>query len=502
MSDLDNDVIVSSASMPSDNDQALRLVETFGHRLRYCEGIGWLVWSGHYWESSKSSAVALARRVARKRSLEAVSAGNRDVIAQALAMESAGHITGCLKLAESDARVHVKVEDLDADDWLLCVTNGTIDLRTGIIRDHRSEDLITKMAPVVYDPQAQHIAFDSFLATVEAGSAGMSDFLARCLGMALTGDASAESLTLLQGYAGAGKTTLTDAVSEMLGDYSVKLPISSFMLSKHGRAAGAASPDLVRLRGSRFAFAAESDSAARLDAGVVKNLTGGEKTTARDLYSEQITFRQTWKIWIVSNYDPKCDSDDTGLWRRIIKVVFPPVPTEKRDPGIKRSMFSDPVCRSAILAWAVRGCLAWQVAGGGRIGLQMTSDVIAGTDAYREAQDPLTMWLAESGLSFSSSSQMPIADVRLSYEEWCRESGFTPVLGRRFNLWLEGRNCTRGQMKIYGITTKVWFGITDKSRPVTKVTTIPITLNSYTENKVIGNPVTLVTGPMTSGVIL
>lgn len=502
MSDLENEVILSSATMPTDNDQALRLVEKYGHRIKHCEGLGYLIWNHKYWEPSEAEAKELVRKVARDRSIEAVKVGNQETIKAALTMESSGHIKGCLTLAESDPRLRVAIDELDSDDWLLCVQNGTLDLRTGILREHRSTDLITRMAPVTFDKEAKHSAFDAFLATVEAGSAGMGDFLARCLGMALTGDSSAESLTLLQGNAGAGKTTLTDAFSEMLGGYAVKMPITSFMLSKHGRAAGAATPDLVGLRGSRFAFAAESDSAARLDAGVVKNLTGGEKITARDLWSAQISFRQTWKIWIVSNYDPKCDSDDTGLWRRIIKVVFPAVPTEKRDPGIKRAMFSDPVCRSAILAWAVRGCLAWQAAGGGRIGLQMTSDVIAGTDAYREAQDPIGMWASESGLTFGEGGMITVRDLRDSYEKWCDDSGFTPVLGKRFNSWLEAHGGRREKRRIGHETPVVWVEIRAKSLDVLTVPSFPIVTKCHIEKLVMGNMGTTRTEPMTSGLIL
>ena len=467
------DIHTSSGPLFSDNDQGLRIVEQHRDVMRFCPGIGWLVYNGKRWDPSVHAAISLARKSARRRVLDALKTGDRETLNKALSLESAGHITGALKLAESDERVHISVAALDLDPWKLNVNNGTLDLKTGDLLPHDRNDLITKLAPVDYDPKARHAAFDAYLATIDAGVAGMSEFLSRALGMALSGDASAEVLSLLQGDGGAGKTTITDSFAEMLGDYAVKLPIAAFMLSKHGRAPGAASPDIVRLRGARFAFAAEGDVAAKLDAGIIKLLTGNELVSARNLWEEPIEFRATWKLWLVSNYDPKADSDDSGLWRRIIKIQFPAVPVEKRDPAIKRFMTTDPLCRAAILAWAVRGCLDWQKRGGGRNGLAVPQEVDACTAAYRLGQDPLTMWAGEAGLTFNKVGIIRVKDLRASYETWCEDAGFTPVLGRRFNTWLEGRGAIRDKRRMGSETPVVWVGITAKSLDVLTVLTFP-----------------------------
>jgi hypothetical protein len=40
------------------------------------------------------------------------------------------------------------------DPWLLNCNNGALDLRTGELRAHRREDLLTKLAPVAFDRAA------------------------------------------------------------------------------------------------------------------------------------------------------------------------------------------------------------------------------------------------------------------------------------------------------------------------------------------------------------
>lgn len=181
-------------------------------------------------------------------------------IKAALDFESAAHVKATVELAKSDAKLATSVDQLDAHPWKLNVCNGTIDLTTGTLSLHNKDDLLTKLAPVKFSQNAKHEILDKYLDTLDKETPGMSAFLARCFGAALTGDASPETLFILQGDGGSGKTTLVEAIAAMLGDYAVKLPFQSFCQSKHGRGPGSASPDLMMLRGTRLAYASEETS--------------------------------------------------------------------------------------------------------------------------------------------------------------------------------------------------------------------------------------------------
>jgi putative DNA primase/helicase len=65
--------------------------------------------------------------------------------------------------ARSEADVPVSPSKLNANAWLLNCKNGTVDLRTGELLRHRLADLLTKMATVDYDPQADAHAFTKLL---------------------------------------------------------------------------------------------------------------------------------------------------------------------------------------------------------------------------------------------------------------------------------------------------------------------------------------------------
>jgi len=446
----------------TDLDASLRFAEASAELLRYVPGIGWHVWDGKRWAPNHSSrAFEQAKYCARKwtkRCLETNGENREKMVRGALSLEGGSHIQAVVKLAESDNRLVIPVSALDRSPWLFNVENGTLDLHAGSLRPHCREDMLTKLAPVQYIAGAQHPMLDRFLAGLESRCSGMPAFLARCFGACLTGDASPETLFLLQGEGGSGKTTLTEAASAMLGDYSAKLQFESFCLSKHGRAPGAASPDLMKLRGARLAYASEGDASARLDAGVVKTLTGNEPVCARALYAEPITFPQTWKLWLVSNYDPRADSDDTGLWRRMLKLNFKEIPAAERDPAVKRVLTEDPTARSALLSWSLAGCLDWQARGGGRIGLAAPAEVEAITADYRQRQDTLLEWwedLTSSDATLDRNGFTPGPEVRRHYERWCEDNGARPVMVRRLAAYLE----SKGLLPKRTNTARGWEGI-------------------------------------------
>jgi putative DNA primase/helicase len=444
----------------TDIDTSLRFAKANSALLRYSPGIGWLFWDSRRWkEDSEGKAIELSKKCARKWTMKAARSENPGRLRGALSLESASHVRAAVDLAKSDPRLVINAVSLDTNPWILNVQNGTLDLRTGDLRPHRREDFCTKVAPVEFRADAGHPVLMRFLEDCERATPGMAPFLARCFGAALSGDASSESLYLLQGDGGSGKTTLVEAIAAMLGDYAVKLPFESFCQSKHGRTPGAASSDLMRLRGSRLAYASEGDQSARLDAGVVKALTGNEPITARALYSAPITFLQTWKLWLVTNFDPKADSEDSGIWRRMLKLQFAVIPKESRDPAVKRVLTSDPAARSALLAWALTGCLDWQARGGGREGLAPPDAVQAITDAYRSKQDTLGEWwedLLTADADLLSFGATAVGEVRKQYVSWCEENGSFPISVKRFTDYLESKGLTRARG---AGGTRMWRGL-------------------------------------------
>src|SRR5262249_29309384 len=146
------------------------------------------------------------RRMYREAANEKDSAARAALVDWAKKSESADRLRAMLKLAQSAEGIAVKPDAFDADPWALNVLNGTIDLRTGVRREHRRDDLITALAPVWHDPAARLALWDRFLGDVTGGNADLQTFLQRAAGATLAGVTPDEVLLFVHGPEASGKS--------------------------------------------------------------------------------------------------------------------------------------------------------------------------------------------------------------------------------------------------------------------------------------------------------
>jgi putative DNA primase/helicase len=188
----------------TDYGNAERLVADHGSDLRFAPGFGWFAWDGRRWKrDTDGEVVRRAKKMVRtlySKAADVNDLGERKRIAKwANDCESQARLAAAVKLAETEREVVVDPDALDANRFLLNVANGTVDLRTGDLREHRREDLLTKLTAVVYDPQARSDLWESFLQRATGGDSEFASFLQRAAGYSLTGDVSEEVLFFAHG---------------------------------------------------------------------------------------------------------------------------------------------------------------------------------------------------------------------------------------------------------------------------------------------------------------
>jgi putative DNA primase/helicase len=307
---------------------------------------------------------------------------------------------------------------LDADPWLLNVRNGTIELKTGELREHRRDDLITKLASVEYDPEAEDKRWDTFLEQVTDGDDVLAGFLVRAVGCTLVGFASEEAIFFVHGPGATGKTTFVEAVKTALGDYALTTGFDTFLRKR----AGGIPVDIARFPGARLVVASEVDEGQRLAEGMVKQLTGGDTVTARHLYSSPFEFKPQMTLWFVANSRPAVVGSDDGFWRRMTQIPFlRVVPEGERNTDFKRQLTLDPAALAAVASWAVRGCLDWQ-----RVGLEVPQKVRDYTADYRTENSPIDRWMSDE-LAFEPEAITTNGELRASLESWIRANEFKEI---------------------------------------------------------------------------
>jgi putative DNA primase/helicase len=432
----------------TDLGNAERFVAHHGEDVRYCyPWRKWLVWTGARWERDEAGLVhRLAKETVRGIYREAAAAEDEDrrkaLAKHAAASESEARIRAMVELAKSE--VPISPDELDADPWLLNVQNGTINLRTGELREHRREDLITKLAPVEYDPGATAPTWEAFLERVLPGKE-LRAFVQRAVGYSATGDTSEQCMFIHHGPGANGKSTFQETVAAALGDYAMRTPTETLLVKRSGGVPN----DVARLKGARFVAASETEEGRRLAESLVKDLTGQDTISARFMWAEWFDFKPTHALHLSTNHKPEIRGTDAAIWRRIRLIPWAvTIPPAEQDRKLAEKLRDE---LPGILAYIVRGCSAWL-----REGLKAPEVVRQATQAYQAEMDVLAAFLADCCLRDQDESAFA-GELWGAWKRWCDESGEQAGTQKRFG----GRLAERGFLNHRDSRTgrKVWSGL-------------------------------------------
>ena len=399
----------------SDFGNAERLKAHVGNRFAYVHSWGaWLHHDSVRWARDGSgeairAALATLRAVAAEAGKVSDGDQRAELLKHALDSESSARIAAMVTLGQS--LLPIDNEALDRDPDVLNVANGTLDLRTAMLRPHDRGDWITRVCPVAWDPDAKAPRWEAFLHRAMGGNEHLIAFLQRAIGYSLTGHTNEQVLLLLYGTGANGKSTFLETLRNLLADYAAIADFTTF-LKRDGEGAR---NDLARLVGARFVSAVEAEAGKPLAEALVKQLTGGDTITARFLFREFFDFRPQFKIWLAANHKPHIGGSDHGIWRRIRLIPFTvTIPEAERDPKLTEKLVEE---LPGILAWAVRGCLAWR-----ERGLGAPDAIRAATNAYRDEMDVFGGFLEENCIR-SDGTSISARELFDTYTAWCTTNG-------------------------------------------------------------------------------
>lgn len=407
-----------------------RLVDRFGDRLLYSHPWNsWLPWDDKRWKlDNTGQVVTRAKAVVRMIYGEAGDAETKEERAAlanwARQSEAEKHINAMITLARS--ALPALPEQFDTDPWLLNVQNGTVDLRTGELREHRREDFITKLIDIEYDPTATAPLWQTFLERVQPDQT-IRDFLQRSAGYSATGSARERCVLIPYGPGKNGKGVFLQTLRQVLSEYAVRTPSETFLTKR----ADAIPNDVAQLRATRFVFASETNEGRRLAEATIKDLTGGEDISARFMRGEWFSFTPTFTPWLATNHKPVIRGTDPAIWDRIRLIPFAVrIPDEEQDPRLLDKLRAE---YRGILAWIVRGAIDWY-----EHGLGTPAAVAAATEGYRDEMDVIGTFIGERCV-IDPQAYVAVAALYTSYSSWCEQSGERSLAKQAFGLRLVER---------------------------------------------------------------
>lgn len=405
---------------------AERMLDHYGDGLMYVPEIdAWFMWTGIYWRRAASVELEhLAKETVRALPDEAKAIegdGERaEFFRFCAASQRAVMVRNMVTLAQSDPRIVVSMTELDKLTHLLGVGNGVVDLRTGKLLPPDQAYRVTTITAVEFDPEAKCPLFERTVSDVFFGDADMIGFFQRLVGYSLLGKPDEDVLAIPYGSGSNGKSTVLGAIRLALGDHAKMANAETFLTSGQGSGnAGAAREDVLRLRGARFVYVSEPDEGSELREGLIKSMTGGEPLPARGLYSKTtVEVMPTWVAFMPTNHRPIVKGDDHAIWRRLLPIPF----TRNFDQDLTLTKDPDRAEKLAaeaqgILAWCVRGALAYQ-----KDGLRPPAAVRKARDDYKSDMDLLGEWLdecCEVGPNFVESN----ARLWASWEAFAKARG-------------------------------------------------------------------------------
>jgi P4 family phage/plasmid primase-like protien len=414
----------------SDTGNGRRLIDSFGQALRYTPGLGWFVWSNGFWKPDPEDLNI--QEVSKKLGSLIASETNRykedadqqtKVIQWANQAKSEARLKSAINNANSDPRIRVDVEKWDQDPYLLGVTNGVVDLRTGELLQGRPDLYITKRAPVAYTRGMTNMRWQQFLDFATDGDKEFQDWIQRAAGYSMTGLSRYDILFLVYGPAGSGKNTLVEAIVKCLGSSQYAFPLDSSILAMDG--GSSRSTDLyhwAEMRGRRMVWVDELPDNERIKENSVKKLTGSSEISARSPGEKPFTFQSQAKLWITTNHRPIITDD--AMWRRIRPIPMLKTP-EKADPGLKEYIFDPDGALPAVLSWAVEGAIK-VLGSANRDGLGWCRAVSEAADMYRKNEDRIALFIEEETIK-SEGASITVKQLFMIYRAWSEDRGERPM---------------------------------------------------------------------------
>lgn len=441
----------------SDVGNAERLIATYGKIIRYRPGKknGWLIWSGKHWQVDYNGKIeVLSRKVIKILQQQGREIPNTDenekfkkeIQRFVLKSEADNRIKAMINQAKSQMSIVIK--EIDKNVYLLNLKNGTLNLKTGELKDHNRRDYITRIVNIEYNSDAKCPRWIEFINKIFLERTELIEYIQKSIGYSLTGDSNLQCFYILHGQGSNGKGTFMKAIMTILGDYAAILKGNSLMEKMGDEGARG---DLAKLEGKYFVCVNELEEGKSFDEALVKSLSSGadEAIPVRRMYEEEFDLHPTFKMWMTTNKLPKIKGTDNGIWRRVRKIPFE---YNFENDENKDEHFFDNILLpeiSGILNWAIEGCVKWQ-----QEGMNVPDIVKYANEDYKNDMDAVQRFIDECCV-VSETCRVKRSDLYDAYCIWCKENKEYTLSSRKINKKIAEKNFQ--EAKIMGIY--YWKGV-------------------------------------------
>ena len=398
-----------NSSPENDLDAAFAFCDYLGGTAGVDESGSFLLWNGGYW-SPDDSARSLTRSYVDWLLGTPIPPTR---CASSRWLESSRSQPSILRVVHLTKKFLPSVPSLDTEGCPIFIGESVIEVRTGAVKPSSPDRGNRSSIAVTYDPDAVCPSWLKFLEEIIPDES-VRNFAQKVMGYCLTYETSAQYIFIALGSGANGKSVFLETIKEILGKQAGALPPEALMIGKGEKHRS----ESAALRGKTMALVPELPRSAKLNASLVKSLTGGDSITERDLYQASFEHKPTAKYWINANHPPDVDIDDYGLVRRIVVVPFDvTIPWEERDPTLRDRLRTE---SSGILNWLLDGCQRWQ-----KEGLTLPPSIQAATMKAIASGNSARLFI-RARIVRSPGEETSAKELKSSYLDWCSRNAANP----------------------------------------------------------------------------
>lgn len=421
-------VVLPGSYTLNNRGNVARLIDLHGQDLKYVrEYKDWITWTGKNWARDETAPFSAVDDLIRGLYEEAQTAPDSDTRKKlaAFAAECGNNsaYNATLALAAKNTAFSMSVLELDSNDCVLNMQNGTLDLNDFQLYPHEQSQNLVKIVDYDFDQDAKCDRWTKFLNDTFEGNQDIIEYIQRVMGYSLTGSMAEKCFFFLYGAEGDnGKSVFLAVMRKLGGEYAKNADISTFLLSKNERVRD----DLAALIGSRIITTAEPEEGSRFSMTVIKSWTGGDPQTCRELYGKFFTYPPKGKIFLAANNRPAIYERTDAAWSRVHIIPFnKSIAKENQDKNLIKKLEDE---MPGILNWALDGLKDYKTLGG-LYPPQIIMDAVRG---YRKENDSIKIFVEEC-CTFAEGHLTHGPRLYAAYKEFCQNAGLKPLGLGKFN---------------------------------------------------------------------
>lgn len=423
-----------------DTDNAQTMADMFKSKLCFAYDVNkWYLYNGVKWEEDRVDGVRLLANemIDRMSSDFALILGNmeegKERKKQAALYQN--HLKSCRShrgktsiLNETKHLLPIVSTTFNSRRDVINTPTGTYLIQDKEVRPHCYKDYLSQATRVSVVEDAKAPTWERFINEIFLGDQELIRYVQKAIGYSLTGFTREQCMFIGYGDGANGKGVFKDILSYIFDDY-VKCPQAETI--SQIRQGSEASPDIINLMDARLVVCVESNKGVRFNEGLIKQLTGEDKVTARRLYCEPMSFMPQFKLWLFTNHMPEVVGTDKGIWRRLKVIPFRlDLPEHKKDRQLKDKLMKEV---EGILWWCIEGIHLYL-----EEGLKEPEAIIELVHEFKEESDTLGLFLRECTIN-KVGSKVQAKDLYTRYVEWCRANNEVPDNKTRFGLDMKKR---------------------------------------------------------------